>query len=65
MALFGERHVRCVIEQYVEHYPLERPHQGLGNRVITLPVQPPPRDGPVKCRERLRGLLESHCREAA
>jgi hypothetical protein len=26
---------------------------------------PPPRDGPVKCRERLGGLLKSYYREVA
>jgi len=65
MILFGQRHARHVIEQYVEHYLLERPHQGLGNRVITPPVRPSPRDRPVQCRERLGGLLRSYCREAA
>ena len=65
MILFGERHVRYVVEQYAEHHNTERPHQGLGNRVITPPGKPPPRDGPVKCRERLGGLLRSYHREAA
>jgi putative transposase len=65
MILFGERHVRHVIEEYVDHYNNERPHQGIGNRRINKPQVPPPRDGPVACRERLGGLLRSYHREAA
>ena len=65
MILFGESHLRHVIEEYVEHYNTERPHQGIGNRLITGPLGPLPRDGPVLCRERLGGLLKSYYREAA
>jgi len=65
MILFGESHLRHVIEEYVEHYNTERPHQGIGNRLITEPPGPPPRDGPVLCQERLGGLLKSYHREAA
>ena len=65
MILFGERHVRHVIEQYAEHYNTERPHQGIGNRRIGKVDESPPRDGPVQCRQRLGGLLRSYFREAA
>ena len=65
MILFGESHVRHVIGQYVDHYNNERPHQGIGNRRINEPPEPPPRDGPVVCRQRLGGLLKSYRREAA
>lgn len=55
----GERHLRQVIEEFTEHYHLERNHQGLGNRLI---------DGRaseksvrrVECRQRLGGLLCSY-----
>ena len=65
LILFGESHVRHVIEQYAEHYNTERPHQGVGNRPLTEPVEPPPKEGIVQCRERLGGLLKSYYREAA
>jgi len=65
MILFGERHVRHVIGEYIDHYNNDRPHQGIGNRRINEPAEPLPRDGPVLCRERLGGLLRSYHREAA
>jgi transposase InsO family protein len=30
----GERHLRLVVSEYVEHYHLERNHQGLENQLI-------------------------------
>ena len=65
MILFGEKHLRHVVSEYIAHYLLERPHQGIGNRLITEPEEQQPRDGPVQCRERLGGLLKSYFREAA
>jgi len=32
--LLGERHLRTAAVEHVEHYPRERSHQGLGNRLI-------------------------------
>ena len=34
LVILGERHLRRAVAEFVEHYHLERPHQGLGNRVI-------------------------------
>jgi transposase InsO family protein len=59
----GERHLRWVIREYVEHYHLERNHQGLGNELIE------PSDergrGRVACRQRLGGMLKYYYRKAA
>jgi len=65
IVFFGEKHVRYVVEQYVEHFLTERPHKGLEYRRPVEPEAPPPLDGPVKCRERIGGLLKSYYREAA
>ena len=65
MILFCEKHVRHVIDEYIDHYNKERPHQGIGNRLITEPEEPIPKYGPVLCRKRLGGLLRSYHREAA
>ena len=64
MILFSEESLRHVVSEYVEHYHWERNHQGLESRII----QPQFRDsgaGEVKRRERLGGLLNFYCREAA
>jgi putative transposase len=65
MILFGEKHLRYVVDQYAEHYyNHERPHQGLGNRTIT-PSAPMPTEGSIRSRQRLGGLLKSYYRKAA
>jgi putative transposase len=64
MVLLGERHLRSAVEEFVRHYHEERPHQGLGNECIAAQM-PKIDSGPVKCRERLGGLLKFYYREAA
>ena len=65
MILFGEKHVRFVVEQYVEHHNLERPHKGLDYCRPMEPEEAASREGEVRCKERLGGLLKSYYREAA
>jgi hypothetical protein len=60
----GERHLRTAVQAFVHHYHEERPHQGLGDRLIA-PTSTRIGRGPVQCRERLGGLLKSYYREAA
>ncbi len=64
MILFSEKHLRYVISQFMEHYHLERPHRGLGNRRIVEPDEPPSDQGLVLCRERLGGMLKTYFRQA-
>ena len=60
----GERHLRRVVSEYVEHYHGERNHQGLGNRLIDREaVRRDPR-GQVECHERLGGVLRYYERAA-
>ena len=42
MIILGERRLRYVIDEYVEHYHLERSHQGIGN-VLIQPSEVPRR----------------------
>ena len=63
MVLLGERHLRRAIGSYVEHYHLERPHQGIGNQLID--GVPKPSAGVVRRRERLGGILSHYYRTAA
>jgi len=51
-----------VATEFVEHYHLERNHQGLENQLIT-PAAPPANDNaPIARRERLGGLLSFYHR---
>jgi transposase InsO family protein len=60
----GERHLRRVIGEYIEHYHFERNHQGLGNRLIMHRSEESSQSGPVECRQRLGGLLHYYERAA-
>src|SRR5262249_5946316 len=66
LILFGEAALSRALHEYVEHYHHERNHQGKGN-VLLFPVvgQTPECAGPMRCRERLGGLLKYYEREAA
>jgi len=64
MVLLGEPHFRAAIRAFIRHYHEERPHQGLGNALIA-PTTTVIGTGPVRCRERLGGLLKFYYREAA
>ncbi len=64
----GERHLRRLVTEYLEHYHLERNHQGLGrgNRLLCqLPANDEARAGAVRKRQRLGGLLNFYHRDAA
>ena len=63
MVILGERHLRRAIASYMEHYHLERCHQGIGNRVID--GVPELASGPVARSERLGGILSHYYRKAA
>jgi putative transposase len=60
----GEAHLRELIREYVLHYHIERPHQGIDGRFIQ-PADDHAADGPLVRRERLGGLLNYYYREAA
>jgi len=66
MILFGEGSLHRAIREFVEHYHLERPHQGLGNRIIAAGprASAPHSTTTVDVHERLGGLL-GHYRRAA
>jgi len=64
--LFGEAALCRALHAYVEHYQHERNHQGKGNvRLFPAVSQDAERAGPIRCRERLGGLLKYDEREAA
>jgi transposase InsO family protein len=60
----GERHLRTAVREFLAHYHEERPHQGL-NSAIIAPRNASIEEGPIRCRERLGGVLKSYYRVAA
>jgi putative transposase len=74
--VFGLEHFDYIVSEFVEYYHEQRPHQGLGNRLLPRPGAPPdntddepaslPLDLPqIKCETRLGGLLRHYYRDAA
>jgi hypothetical protein len=65
LILVGESSLRRALHQYLLHYHEERNHQGKENRIL-FPFQTTARrkEGAVRCRERLGGLLKYYEREA-
>jgi putative transposase len=65
--IFGERHLRYLVQQFVEHYLAERYHQGIGGQLIQsrFARNDNARIGPIRCRSRLGGVLNFYHREAA
>jgi hypothetical protein len=53
------------VNEFVEHYRLERNHQGLENQLITKQATPASDNSPIIGRERLGGILGYYCRMAA
>lgn len=63
LILFGEGSLRRALREYVEHYHEERNHQGKGNVLLFPGNAAYSRDGPVRCKERLGGLLRYYHRD--
>jgi len=64
--IFGRRHLKKVLAEYIDHYNHARPHQGIEQRrpcepadMIPLPT------GRVERRDRLGGVLHEYSRAAA
>jgi transposase InsO family protein len=64
MILFGEEALRTSIRQFLDHYHLERNHQGLENRLITPAKEKINTEARIVRRERLGGLLNYYYRAA-
>ena len=65
--IFGERHLRYLIKEFVEHYHTERFHQGIGGQLIRNvgSTNDNGTNGKVACHSRLGGILNFYYREAA
>jgi len=66
--IFGERHLRYLLREFIPHYLRERFHQGLGGQLIvarTASENDNSASDAIRCRSRLGGLLNFYHREAA
>jgi transposase InsO family protein len=68
LVVFGERHLRYVIKEFMAHYHRERFHQGLGGKLVERPLGSTSEEelsSKVARRSRLGGMLNFYYREAA
>ncbi len=68
----GKQHVQRAIDEYVDYYNRDRPHQGMNNELLEPSDRSgetenpsPSSTGAVMCHERLGGVLKSYARAAA
>ncbi len=61
----GERHLRHAVSEYMEHYHVERNHQGIGNELIDDQRGRINMTGGIERRERLGGMLNYYYKRAA
>jgi putative transposase len=64
LILFGEGSLRKAIHEFVTHYHKERPHQGLGNRLLHPEPSHLGSVGAIRRHQRLGGLLNYYHRAA-
>jgi len=68
LVIFGERHLRHVVKEFMVHYHRERFHQGLGGQLIEKDSASASNNrvtGKVTRRSRLGGMLNFYVREVA
>uniref|UniRef100_UPI0032200713 integrase core domain-containing protein n=1 Tax=Paracoccus sp. TaxID=267 RepID=UPI0032200713 len=63
---FSRSQLDYILRTWVRHYNVERPHRGrdIGNNVLQVDFRPA-RDGPIRCRRQLGGIITSYTRDAA
>ena len=65
--IFGAGHLESILREFLRHYHLARPHQGLGQLPpdpSTVPSLPPVRLNQIVRRDRLGGLIHEYERAA-
>ena len=58
--VFGERHLRYLISEYVAHYNTTRPHSSVGNRPLESRLTKD--SGEIKCQSKLGGIIRDYYR---
>jgi hypothetical protein len=65
LVLFGERSLQRAVTEFIAHFHSERNHQGKANALLFPEPAPLTSRRPIRCRERLGGLLRYYyCRAA-
>jgi len=59
--VFGERHFRYLVKEYVKYYNTVRPHSSLNN--MPLNYKPKNDNGRIRCDSRLGGIIKHYYRE--
>ena len=62
LLILNRRHLERVLTEWIEHYNQARPHRGLDLRTPIARSDPVVSPGPVRCDERLGGLLREYSR---
>jgi transposase InsO family protein len=62
LLILNRRHLERVLTQWLEHYNQARPHRGLDLRTPIARSDPVVTSGPLRCDERLGGLLREYSR---
>lgn len=64
LLIVSQAHLRRVMQEYVNYYNQARPHQGIEQR-CPIPIYSPDKEGAVKRRNVLGGIIYDYHREAA
>lgn len=66
--VLGEKHLNFLVSEFTRFYQSHRPHQGVGNVLLTESPAPPdsvPMKSELRCQRSLGGLLKHFHRKAA
>jgi len=61
--VFGERHLRFLISEYVKHYNENRPHSAMNNMPLEETELNKGNAGEIKCQSKLGGIIRHYYRE--
>ena len=64
MIFFGEDSLRRALTEVEIFYNQERPHQGIGNKIILPNIKELEGRGVIECRNRLGGMMNYNYRKA-
>ncbi len=60
--VFGERHLRYLISEYVKHYNENRPHKAMNNMPLKKTELSKGNTGEIKCQSKLGGIIKHYYR---